>query len=365
MGSRVVMHMDLDYFYAQCEEKRSPHLKNRPVVVCMYSGRTEDSGAVATANYLARKHGVKSGMPIAFAMRTLKDADAAFLPVDDEYYDEVSSRVMQILKAHADKFQQESIDEAYLEVTKKTKGDFERARDHAVTVKAEILEKEGLTCSTGIGPNKVIAKIASDYQKPDGLTVVRPEEATKFLFPLDVERLLGVGKKTQKALNDIGVKTLEDLAKTDVQVLINLFGKKLGVYLHNAANGMDEEPVEEKGRPEQFSRIVTLKEDTRDTAVITKDLENLCHALHNRVSGEGYSFKTVGIIAVMEDLTQHTKSMTFEHSVGLQAFKGTAKELVEKLLDEHQDLKLRRIGVKASGLMQEHGQRTLSDFLAA
>ncbi|MFQ5763159.1 MAG: DNA polymerase IV, partial [Candidatus Bathyarchaeia archaeon] len=187
VGTRVVMHLDLDYFFAQCEEKRRPELHDKPVVVCVYSGRTPDSGAVSTANYVARRMGVKSGIPIIQAKRLLeKAADAVFLPVDHDFYESMSARVMSILRHRCEKFEQGGIDEAYMEVTGRVQGDFDRAAAEAAEVKREVHEREGLICSIGIGPNKLIAKIASDFQKPDGLTVVKPEGVQSFLADMDV-----------------------------------------------------------------------------------------------------------------------------------------------------------------------------------
>ncbi|MBI4258279.1 MAG: DNA polymerase IV [Thaumarchaeota archaeon] len=365
MVSRIITHLDLDYFYAQCEEIRIPSLKDKPVVVCMYSGRTPDSGAVSTANYVARRYGVKSGIPIAFAKRMLKDVDAVFLPVDDQYYQEVSSRIMSILKSNADKFEQESIDEAYLDVTHKTQDNYGKAREVASKIKDEILRNEKLTCSIGIGPNKVLAKIASDMQKPNGLTIVPPPEVPGFLSSLDADKIPGIGKKTAKALSDIGVKTIDDLAKTDVEKLVKLFGKKLAYYFHDAANGIDQESVEEKNEPEQFSRILTLKENTRSKDAIAKDLDKACEDLYQKVSSEEYSFRNIGVIAIMEDLTPHTRSETLEHDVDAEALKNSARSLMEKIVEEYPESKVRRIGVKVADLVKKGGQKTLTDYFAA
>ncbi|PVX25531.1 MAG: DNA polymerase IV, partial [Candidatus Bathyarchaeum sp.] len=132
------MLVDLDYFFAQCEERRNPAIKGKPVVVCVYSGRTEDSGAVSTANYVARKYGVKSGIPISLAKSKLKDVDSVFLPVDKEFYKQISDSIMEILRGYADHFEQVSIDEAYLDVTQRTKANYQQAKEVADTIKADI-----------------------------------------------------------------------------------------------------------------------------------------------------------------------------------------------------------------------------------
>ena len=168
MENRIVLHVDFDYFYAQCEENRNPDLKGKPVVVCIFSDRGGDSGAVATANYTARKFGVKSGIPIAFAKNRLKDRlESVFLSADFDYYSDISSSAMSIIESFADVFEYVGRDEAYLDVTSRTDSDFERASHIAQQLKNEIQKKIKMTCSVGVSPNKLISKIASDYKKPD------------------------------------------------------------------------------------------------------------------------------------------------------------------------------------------------------
>jgi len=354
---RVVMHVDLDYFFAQCEEVANPLLKERPVVVCVYSGRSEDSGAVSTANYIARKYGVRSGMPIAFAKRTLRDANAAFLPVNHDFYGMVSDRVMEILRSNADRFEQESIDEAFLDVSKRANGDFSSAEALARSIKGEIIDTERLSCSIGIGPNKVVAKIASDFQKPDGLTVIRPEGVRAFLDPLPAERLYGIGKKTAKKLQELGVFTIGDLAAYDQGILMQIFGDKAGSYFHRAANGIDEEPVQERGMAEQVSRIVTLKRDTRDISLISSELDRICSDIHERLVGGGLLYKSVGILAITNNLEVRSRTRTLEHpSDDSGTIDRIARELLSKFLEEDGAVILRRFGVKVSGLTKKSGQ---------
>src|SRR5512139_1104717 len=231
--SRVVMLVDLDYFFAQCEELRNPALKGKPVVIGMYSGRTAESGAVSTANYAARALGVRSGMPLFQARHKLEGFDSVFLPVDYDYYEQVSDRLMGIFRGHGDTFEQVGIDEAYLDVTAKSQDSFNQAKALGLQMKAEVKKMVGVTFSVGIAPNKLVAKIACDAQKPDGLTVVELSELKVFLDPLPVDRLLGVGKKTSSKMIELGIESIGDLAAFDVQKLVEIFGKTLGVYFHN------------------------------------------------------------------------------------------------------------------------------------
>jgi DNA polymerase IV (DinB-like DNA polymerase) len=357
------MLVDFDYFYAQCEEMRNPSIKDKPVVVCVYSGRTEDSGAVSTANYVARKYGVKSGIPISLAKTKLKDVDAVFLPVDKEFYKEISDNIMEILRSYADRFEQVGIDEAYLDVTEKTKRKYPQARELAATIKHDVLTQQKITCSVGVGPNKLVAKIASDIQKPDGLTMVRPGEIKSFLSPLPVRRLVGIGKKIEKKLETLGVRTVGQLAKFDVQRLIDVFGRKLGAYFHNASVGIDDDPVQERTEPESLSRISTLKEDTRDLPVILDEAYRLCDEVHARLSQRELVYRSVSIHIVASDLSVHSRSKTFENATSdLEAFKTTVKELLEKFLDES-DVEVRRVGVKVSSLTKrEDVQKQLTSF---
>jgi DNA polymerase IV (DinB-like DNA polymerase) len=363
LQDRIVMLVDLDYFFAQCEERRNPSIKGKPVVVCVYSGRTEDSGAVSTANYVARRYGVKSGIPIALAKQKLKDIDAVFLPVDKEFYREVSDEVMEILRGYADRFEQVGIDEAYLDVTQRTKGNYQEAEELAETIKGDVLTQQQLTCSIGVGPNKLVAKIAADIQKPDGLTLVRPEEVKSFLSPLPVRRLVGVGRKTEKKLETLGVRTVGQLARFDVQKLIEVFGRKLGTYFHNASLGIDEEPVQERSEPESVSRISTLKEDTRDLAVILAESYRLCDEVYTKLLQRGLVYRSVSIYIVAGDLSVYSRSKTFENPTSdLETFKKTVKELYEKFLSES-EVEARRVGVKVSNLSRkEELQKQITNF---
>jgi DNA polymerase IV (DinB-like DNA polymerase) len=363
LQDRIVMLVDFDYFFAQCEERRKPSIKGKPVVVCVYSGRTEDSGAVSTANYVARKYGVKSGIPISLAKSKLKDVDAVFLPVDKQFYREVSDEIMEILRSYADCFEQVGIDEAYLDVTQRTKGNYREAEELAATIKGDVLTQQKLTCSVGVGPNKLVAKIAADIQKPNGLTMVRPEEVQSFLSPLSVRSLVGVGRKTEKRLETLGVRTVGQLARFDVQKLIEVFGRKLGAYFHNAALGVDEEPVHERSEPESVSRISTLKEDTRDLTIILDEAYRLCDEVYAKLLQRGLVYRSVSIHVVAGDLSVYSRSKTFENPTSdLKAFKKTVKELYEKFLGES-EVEARRVGVKVSNLSRkEELQKQITNF---
>ena len=196
---RIIIAIDFDYFYAQCEEVRNPSIKGTPVVICVFSGRTAESGAVSTANYVARRLGVKSGIPIARAKKILQNnPESVFLPMDIDFYVEVSERIMGLIRPHGDKFEQASVDEAYLDVTNLAKADYQRAGAIGREINAEIFAEEGLTSSIGIALNKLMAKMAVDSRKPDGFTIILPDQVSPFLNPLPVGKLFGVGPRPRK-----------------------------------------------------------------------------------------------------------------------------------------------------------------------
>ena len=358
------MLVDLDYFFAQIEGLRNPTLKGKPVVVGMYSGRTEESGAVSTANYVARKYGVRSGMPLFLAKRKLEGCGSVFLPVDYEYYQQFSDKLMQIFRGYADVFEQVGIDEAYLDVTVKVHGNFDEAKTLVEQMKADVMQRMGVTFSVGIGPNKLVAKIACDEHKPDGVTVVLVEEAKGFLQALPVDRLLGVGRKTAKTMGTLGITTIGDLAEFSVQRLIEVFGKTLGVYFHNSANGVDYEPVQEAGEAESISRIGTLKENSRDLEFILEKADELIGDIYAELSQKHLSFRQVGIVAFMSDLSVRNRSKTLEQpTTDLETLRKMVCELFGKFLAES-DLEVRRVGVKVSGFVkEERAQKQLTSFL--
>jgi len=361
---RIIFHIDFDYFYAQCEELRDPSLKGKPVVVCVYSARGGDSGAVSTSNYKAREYGVKSGIPIKLAKNRLKDVpDAKFLPVDHNYYSEMSDKAMETVRKYADKFELAGVDEAFIEVTERLEHDFSRANELAMQVKQELKNELGLACSIGIAPNKLVAKIASDFQKPDGLTLVTPEEVKQFLTKLNVGKILGVGKKTEERLNEMGARTIGELSNIDIYTLTKEFGKKIGNYLYNSARGIDDEPVVESESVTQISRITTLKKNTNVVEEMLGDLESLCKDVHKSVIEQDFSFKSVGIMLVLDDLSMKTKSRSLKSpSTSNDELCKVAKVLLEEAVAETH-LLVRRLGVKVSELVSSKGQDTLHKFM--
>ena len=359
--SRIVGHLDLDYFYAQVEEVEMPSLKGAPVLVCVFSGRTEESGVVSTANYKAREYGVKSGMPIALAKRRLDGVEASFVRMDRGKYEAYSDRVMEILRSQVDVLEQAGIDEAFFDITKSTGEDYEAAKTLALEIKKKILERVNLTCSIGIGPNKILAKIASDFKKPDGLTVVRGSQATTFLSPLSIGRIYGVGPKTAKVLEENGIMTISQLAGASTQSLEDLLGKKLAVYLHNASNGIDDDPVVDRAGASQLSRMITLKHDTHDPDMVVAELLPALRDVHDKLVSKNLFFRNVSAIGILKDLSIHTRSKTLETSTNdYSILEKELRELFAALLRDVGDL--RRAGVRMSDLQDMVDQHSLTEF---
>ena len=363
METRIVFHIDFDYFYAQCEETRSPELKSKPVCVCVFSDRGVDSGAIATANYTARKYGVKSGMPITFAKKRLgQRKDAVFLPVDFDFYSELSEKAMEVMKQSADIFEYIGRDEAYLDVTKRVEGNFLKASHLAQQIKNEIREKIKLSCSIGISPNKLISKIASDFQKPDGLTIVSPEKIEVFLDQLKIRVIPGIGKKTEERFLEMGFETIQELKKLDVFTLNKEFGRKSGTYIYNAIRGIDNEPVKEREERIQYSKITTLKKDSIDYQFLSENIRNLCVEVHRVVKKNNKMFKSVGIHFIQSDLSNKSKSRMLRNPTdSLEELQKNVEQLLKEGL-VNQKTTIRRLGVKVSELSEIQGQSNITNY---
>ncbi|MFB5609516.1 MAG: DNA polymerase IV [Nitrosarchaeum sp.] len=363
MGDRVVFHIDFDYFFAQCEEIRMPDLKSKPVCVCVFSDRGGDSGAIATANYIARKFGVKSGIPIMFAKKRLEERkDAVFLPVDFDFYSEISEKAMNIMKESADIFEYVGKDEAYLDVTNRVEGNFVKASHLAQQIKNSIREKLKLSCSIGVSSNKLIAKIASDFRKPDGLTVVSPEKIEEFLEQLKIRSIPGIGKKTEERFTQMNFETIKELKKLDVFTLNKEFGRKHGTYIFNAARGIDNELVKEREPSIQYSKLTTLKKDSIDYEFLVENLNELCNELHSIIQKNNKMFKSVGIQFIQSDLTGKTKSRMLKNPISsLEELQKNATQLLKEALEEQKNT-IRRLGVKVSELSDIQGQSNITSY---
>ena len=353
-SQRIIFHLDMDHFYTAVEERERPEIKGKPVIVGADPKGGKGRGVVATSNYVARKAGVRSGLPISHAWRLCPEA--VYLPPNFSLYIKVSDEIMTIARNYANKFEQWGIDEAFLDVSSKVNG-YVEAEDLARQIKSEIKEKEGLTASIGVGPNKLVAKVASDFQKPDGLTVVRDEEVEVFLAPLSVRKLLWVGRKTEVKLKELGVNTIGDLAAYDASTLTSMFGV-MGWQMHLLARGIDKSEVEERVGVKSVSHETTFEEDTADSNAILQALNELCVEVQKETENQHLLFKTVTLKIRFEHFETHTKSKTLPFLTNrLYDLQKNAKEMLLPYLQE--DRKVRLIGVRVSSLVSTEKQKIL------
>ena len=351
---RIIIHMDMDHFFTAVEERQHPEFKGKPVVVGADPKEGKGRGVVSTCNYKARKFGVRSGMPISRAWKLCPEA--IYQPVDYELYRKVSDRIMRILRKYAEKFERWGIDEAFLDITSRL-NDYNKAEALARQIKKEIFKKEELMCSIGVGPNKLIAKIASDFQKPDGLTIVEEKGVQKFLAPLPVRRLLWVGRKTEQKLKKMGIKTIGDLASYDPAVLTETFGV-MGIQLHLMAHGIDRSEVEERREVKSISRDLTFEEDTADSEFILNTLDKLSNEVHKDVAEQKLCFKTVTVKVRYENFETHTHGKTLPFTTNrLRDIQKTVRELMQDYL--RSERKIRLVGVRVSKFVLGKKQKTL------
>lgn len=351
---RVIIHVDLDAFFPSVEMRENPELRGKPVIVGADPKEGKGRGVVSSASYEARELGVRSGMPISKAWKLCPHA--IYLRPNFELYERVSNNIMKILRRYAEKFEQVGIDEAFLDVSNKVR-DFEEARELAERIKREVLNKEKLTCSIGVGPNKLVAKIASDYRKPYGLTVVKEEDVKRFLLKLEVRKLPGVGLKTERRLKEMKIKTIGDLAKANVEELIKNFGI-LGASLHQLANGIDESEVQEEYEVKSIGREITFEEDTDEQNLIFNTIDELAKDIHQELLSNNFYFKTITVKVRYEDFETHTHSKSlFFPTNRIEVVKDVAKKLTLPFLQVNK--KIRLIGVRVSNLVSDYKQKTL------
>jgi DNA polymerase IV (DinB-like DNA polymerase) len=351
---RKIIHVDMDHFFTAVEEREHPELKGKPVVVGADPNRGKGRGVVSTCNYEARKFGLRSAMPISRAWKLCPEA--IYKPVNYELYKRVSSKIMDILRKYAAKFEQWGIDEAFLDITSRVKS-YRKAEALARQIKREIADKEGLTCSIGIGPNKLVAKIASDFRKPDGLTLVKEKDAENFLAPLPVRRLLWVGRKTGQRLEKMGIKTIGDLADHDPTVLTEKFGI-MGTQLHLMAHGIDRSRVERRGEVGSISRELTFEEDTSDSEFTLHTLDKLSSEVHEDVAKHNLCFRTITVKVRYQDFETHTHGRTLPFVTNrLRDIQKTARELIQDYL--RSDRKIRLVGVRVSNFVSAGKQKKL------
>ncbi|RPI34994.1 MAG: DNA polymerase IV, partial [Nitrospiraceae bacterium] len=285
---RRILHMDMDAFFAAVEEKRHPELKGKPIVIGG-SGDPTKRGVVSTASYEARKYGIHSAMPLKTAYRLCPQA--VFLPVDYHEYARISGIIKNILTQFSPIMEDVGIDEAFLDISDSSMSNEQIASE----IKERIRQQTGLSCSIGIAPNKLLAKIASDMQKPDGLTVITVDNIESRIWPLPVRKLWGVGPKTEAFLKSIEVLTIGDLAALPLDGLVEHFGTSYGHYLYEASRGIDNSPLTTHWEPKSISRETTFQRDTDDWQTIARNLAELVRETVDDLRQRGYRADNVTV----------------------------------------------------------------------
>ncbi len=363
---RLIAHLDMDAFYASVELLRYPDLRGSAVVIgggrrhqpilradgtreyarlSGYTGR----GVVTTCTYEARALGVHSGMG------TMKAAalapHAVLLPTDFDRYRHYSQRFKAAVRAVAPVVEDRGIDEIYIDLTDLPGVAADRGRAIALRLKAVVREATGLVCSIGVTPNKLLSKICSDLDKPDGLTLLDTDEIAARIWPLAARKINGIGPKASVKLAALGIHTIGDLAQADPQFLVDHFGKSTGAWMHAVAHGRDERPVVTWSEPKSISRETTFERDlhaVRDRAELGAVFTDLCTRLAGDLQRKGYASKTIGIKLRFDDFRIATRDLTLPaHTLDAAAIRGAAGQCLKRV-----DLtrRLRLLGVRAGAL---------------
>jgi DNA polymerase IV len=338
---RWICHMDMDAFYVSIELLRRPQLRGKPVIV---AGSTDpDSrGVVMTASYEARKFGVGSAMPLVTARR--RCPQAVVLPSDMELYRRGSRKVMEVLRGFSDRVEVAGLDEAYVDLS-----DSPMPKARARQIKHDVREATRLVCSIGLAPNKLLAKIASDLDKPDGFRVLRREEMLDAVGDRPARLIPGVGPKTDQRLERAGIRTVAELAHASDDVLASALGPNHGPALRALASGIDERPVTNHRAPKSESRETTFASDVDDPEELRGHLDRLCDSLCERLARDRHRGRTVTLKIRLAPFRTFTRSRTLESATADRSVVGaTAHELLERF---ERDAPVRLLGVGVSGLV--------------
>ena len=342
---RVILHIDMDAFFSSVEERRHPELVGKPVVIGG-GGDPTKRGVVSTASYEARKFGIHSAMPLRTAYNLCPDA--IFLPVDYEEYSRMSRKFKAVLREFTQTIEDVGIDEAFLDISSIEKPSEEIAKE----IKGRIREQTDLSCSIGIAPNKLLAKIASDLDKPDGLTVITEEDIEKRIWPLPARKLWGVGPKTETYLKEkMGIKTIGELGALPLERLVEEFGQSYGGYLYEASRGIDESELVTHWEPKSISQETTFQKDLDNWQLIAKNLVELIQGVVTSMKEGGYRGRTVTVKVRFTDFKTYTRAKT------LDKFTESEGEIRKAAFDCLGRLELKKkvrlIGVRISNLEKE------------
>ncbi len=346
---RRILHMDMDAFFVAVELLRHPDLLGKPVIVGG-SGEPTQRGVVSTASYEARKFGIGSGMPLRTAYA--RCPEAVFLPVDYPSYRAASQKIKSILSRFSPVMEDVGIDEAYLDISELQ----DTSKAIAQSLKREIYSRTGLTCSVGIAPNKLLAKIASDLDKPDGLTVITRDDIETRIWPLPTRRLWGIGPKSAEKLAKIGVESIGELAGLPKETLIARCGRSQGAYLYQAARGIDERPLVTHRQPKSVGRETTFQRDVRDHLTLEAKLIELTKLVVSRLRNRGLRGRTITVKLRFSDFKTHTHAISLAKPTNRFAtILNTALSCLSRF---ELTKKVRLIGVRVDGLTEAPQDKT-------
>ena len=356
MTDMIILHLDMDSFFASIEIRDNPSLSGLPVIVGANPLKGEGRGVVSTCSYEARKYGIHSAMPISRAYNLCPDA--TFLLPSMKKYREVSRNIISLLNTVTENIEQVSIDEAFIDIS--FCRSYERSEIFALSIKQLIFNKEHLTCSIGIAPSRIYAKIASELGKPDGLFKIEQDKIISILHPLPAEKIPGIGKKTLKVLHNNRIFTIGDIAKADIQKLQGLFGSH-AVRIQKIATGEDRESLTLSGQQRSLGRDYTFPLNISDPEFILKHLSEMVYQISSDLEQNHMYTKTIGIRIRYEGFITKTKSISRNHPTRDTK---VILNIIQRLFFEiWTGEAVRLIGVRCSGLIiQEPSQRTLLDF---
>jgi len=381
---RIIAHLDMDAFYASVELLRYPQLRGRPLVIGGrraaqvrqgedyatlrdYTGR----GVITTATYEARALGVHSGMGLMKAAKLAPDA--VLLPADFDEYRRYSRMFKEAVRAQTSDIEDRGIDEIYIDLTQlvAARADggaldpWERAREVALAIQQAVLEATGLSCSLGVTPNKLLSKIASEFDKPAGITVLRESDVPERVWPLPVRKLNGIGPKAGARLEALGIRTIGELASADSAQLVAQFGARYGAWMLNAAQGRDERAVVTYSEPKSISRETTFEDDlhpVRDRAALSRIFTDLCVRVAGDLERKGYVGRTIGLKLRYDNFKTVTRDQTLEAPTrDAGAIRRAAGACLKRVA---LDRRIRLLGVRV-GALSRPGAEALRDTAPA
>jgi len=362
MDKRIIAHLDMDAFFASVEEAATPGFSGKPIVVGSEIIKGIGRGVVSTANYKAREYGIHSAMPISFAWRLSEEAKkqgkegVIFLPVDFELYNKASDNILRIIKKYSDDVEQASIDEFYFDLS--FSGTFKKAEAICKKIKEEISKKEKITCSVGIGPNKLVSKIAAGINKPNGMLSVEERDVQSFLNPLDIRELPGIGPKTAEIFYKRGIRIIKDLNKLSIEELNEMLGKH-GEKIYWKARGIDDDPITEYHEIKSIGEQTTFNQNTLNAIIIYDKMKELSGNIFKRFIESGFlKFKTVTITVRFADFETRTSSKTFKEGIDINnenKFELEILKLMLPFLDKRSNPKsklIRLVGVRLEKMVR-------------